>query len=66
MAVEVVGESADKKLRVDCGNCSAELEYVRTDIQSKTVEPEGHPFGMSWTEHFVLCPRCGTEVAAAQ
>lgn len=64
MAVEVVGESADEKLRVNCDQCSAVLEYVRADIEpmvtGRTLLEYGGPV------YYVTCPRCSSRVAAAR
>lgn len=61
MAVEVVGEAADQKLRVNCGNCLAVLEYVRADIQSQTLFDMAEYSG---NYHYVTCPRCRQQIAA--
>ncbi len=67
MPVEVVGESADEKLRVNCHHCSATLEYVRADIQKNMVGPIRTWFetdGAFETHYFIYCPRCHVPVAA--
>lgn len=66
MAVEVVGEAAEEKLRVTCRHCSAVLEYVRSDIQvGKPVPTEFHGVHTVYSKtYFVDCPRCHRQVAA--
>jgi len=64
MAVEIVGEAADQKLRVNCGNCSAVLEYVRDDIQSQTPGFSDYHWATGPTTYFIKCPRCYRQVPA--
>ena len=59
--VRVVDVGPDKSLvkEVVCKNCSATLEYVPRDIESRTFSDYG---GGSDTIYFIKCPPCGEEV----
>jgi hypothetical protein len=58
MAVKVVSEGPVLTRKVVCSKCTYELEYTGEDVK----ESSGYCMGESETWHYIVCPRCKTQV----
>ncbi len=59
MAIRVVGLKPELKQSTACQNCAAVLEYLPSDVCSRSFREID---GVQETVHYVRCPQCGKEV----
>lgn len=57
--VKIVGEDPTQIKRVTCKNCAAILEYILSEVKSRTSRDYT---GCVDTDHFITCPKCNKEV----
>lgn len=55
----VVGYDETLKKRCTCKNCTAIVEYLAREVQSRSYRDYG---GFSDTYHYIECPSCGKEL----
>lgn len=58
--MKVLRTGAERKYRVDCCECDAQLEYQKEDINERKVPIFGGSAVRS--EKYVICPECKNEI----
>ena len=57
--MKIIGYDTKKKRKATCDNCTAIIEYVKSEVESRTYREYD---GSSGGHEFIKCPNCKKEI----